>query len=754
MSKSKGSSKSGAKSLDNRDDDRKIDARSSSDSRHDNARHDRDEQPSSKRGKSNSDENKHDGRGHGNGDHNGDGHSDNGRGASGKSTDAASPAPGPTVIAGDKLMLADDVKGSVVFGGETAGYKNAVGMYTIGADGSISDVRIVFANASLKGSGGELVAGQSAVDMGLQSGQKVGFFIVPNGYAQSGNANLLSDTAGSFKLVTASGAPGNVAGGVELVLVHVSSAGKETTVKSQYGTSLFHSVDDGSMGLNGDGIKHVVTTVDPAAGTVKLAFEDLKGGGDKDFDDSIITFNVGKSNAELMALGKVQETLDARAAEAEAKARAEAEAAAKAEKLVLETKDALDVETSQHLVGSQDGDGIVGGKGNDEVFGLDGDDKLVGDRVGSVTVDLEIGVSLVNAKDPGAVSILIGNLPPGATLSAGVLNDDGTWTLALKELDGLQLTAPDASNFTLKVVAFATDGSGLVQSAALNVTMTDGNADLLVGGKGNDTLVGGLGDDVMFGGSIPTGDAKPHVATFADNDLLLAGDGNDKVWGNSGDDRLFGEAGDDALYGGKGNDALVGGAGDDTVRGNTGDDHIVDGEGNDRYEGNAGFDTLDFSGARGGMSIDMSKHTAEGMGSDTFSGIEMLVGSRFDDKIKGSKNAETIVGGEGDDHIRGLGGADTLTGGDGRDTFVFTKKDAKDGTADTITDFSKEDMLDLHDFFKGQKGPFESVVAVKDDGQSSHIYAKMGADMVEIVVLEGFSGFSAIEMLKSGMILT
>ena len=432
----------------------------------------------------------------------------------------------------------------------------------------------------------------------------------------------------------------------------------------------------------------------------------------------------------------------------------EAEAAANAEKLVLETRDAHDVEAGQRIAGSRDNDGLVGGKGNDQVFGMHGDDTLVGDRVGNVTVDLNIAASLSNGKDPDAVSLLIANMPAGATLSAGSKNADGTWTLSLGDLGGLKLTAPDASNFTLKATATATDGSGLSQSAELNVTLNDGNADLLVGGKGNDTLSGGQGDDMMFGGSMPTAEAKPHVATYADNDTLFAGDGNDKVWGNSGDDSLFGETGNDVLLGGKGGDVLVGGDGDDVVRGNTGDDHVMADEGNDRYEGNAGFDTLDFSGAKGGMSIDLSKKTAVGMGNDTFSGFEMVVGSSFDDRMKGSKHSDAMAGGDGNDNLRGLGGADTLTGGDGRDTFVYTKKDAADGTADTITDFSKEDMLDLHDFFKGQKGSIDQVVAVKDDGMSSHIYAKMGADMVEIAVLEGFSGFAAAELLKAGMILT
>ena len=95
--------------------------------------------------------------------------------------------------------------GMVTFEGETAGYKNALGMYKIGADGSISNVQILFANASLKGSGGDLVGGKSTVDVSVRAGDKVGFFIIPDGYSQRGMSDFLTDTKGSFKFVDPSG---------------------------------------------------------------------------------------------------------------------------------------------------------------------------------------------------------------------------------------------------------------------------------------------------------------------------------------------------------------------------------------------------------------------------------------------------------------------------------------------------------------------------------------------------------------------
>ena len=196
-------------------------------------------------------------------------------------------------------MSNDKNIGSVTFEGESAGYQNALGMYKIAADGTITDVQILFANASLKGSGGDLKAGSSSVDVEVNAGDNVAFFVVPNGYAKSGMASILSSEKGTFKFVTESGAAGNVNGGEPLKLVYVAPNGKTTEVKGEYGTTVFHSVDDGSKGLNGDGLNHVKVT--ETAEGLKIGFEDLKSGGDKDFDDAVFTFRTSEAAKEAAA---------------------------------------------------------------------------------------------------------------------------------------------------------------------------------------------------------------------------------------------------------------------------------------------------------------------------------------------------------------------------------------------------------------------------------------------------------------------
>jgi serralysin len=213
------------------------------------------------------------------------------------------------------------------------------------------------------------------------------------------------------------------------------------------------------------------------------------------------------------------------------------------------------------------------------------------------------------------------------------------------------------------------------------------------------------------------------------------------------------------LMGNSGNDELHDGAGNDTVDGGSGDDLVVAGEGDDSYNGAAGYDVIDFSNAQGSMNIDLSKKSAVGMGNDVLWNFEKVIGSSFDDYMKGSKSAEHLVGGDGNDVLRGLGGADTLTGGAGKDTFQWLAKDVVDADGnhlgvDLVTDFSKEDVLDFSKMFKS--GSFKSindVVKVVDDGAASHVFAAIGGEWQQVVTLEGVTGFDATTMHDNGMIL-
>ena len=80
-------------------------------------------------------------------------------------------------------------------------------------------------------------------------------------------------------------------------------------MKSQYGTS---SVPQPGPSLNDDGgYDHVKAETDVMAGTVKIGFEDLWNGGDKDFDDSVFVIEIGQTNAALCCRRRASATAPA-----------------------------------------------------------------------------------------------------------------------------------------------------------------------------------------------------------------------------------------------------------------------------------------------------------------------------------------------------------------------------------------------------------------------------------------------------------
>ena len=96
-----------------------------------------------------------------------------------------------------------------------------------------------------------------------------------------------------------------------------------------------------------------------------------------------------------------------------------------------------------------------------------------------------------------------------------------------------------------------------------------------------------------------------------------------------------------------------------------GDDHIHAGAGADKIDGGSGFDVVDYS--LSGEGVDANLGTAKGKGGaaegDSYTSVEGLVGSDFDDKLTGDAGDNTLIGGKG---------ADVLDGGAGTDTVDYT----------------------------------------------------------------------------------
>jgi len=93
-----------------------------------------------------------------------------------------------------------------------------------------------------------------------------------------------------------------------------------------------------------------------------------------------------------------------------------------------------------------------------------------------VAVPLDIKAALADGDGSESLSVTVGGLPEGATLSAGQVEPDGRWRLAQADLDGLTLKAAQhfSGEFNLAVSAVAeeVDGHAATQDGTLAVTIT------------------------------------------------------------------------------------------------------------------------------------------------------------------------------------------------------------------------------------------------------------------------------------------
>ena len=195
----------------------------------------------------------------------------------------------------------------------------------------------------------------------------------------------------------------------------------------------------------------------------------------------------------------------------------------------------------------------------------------------------------------------------------------------------------------------------------------DGN-DVLVGGSGADSLYGEEGDDIFLIGGFGSGNSgttsaaddgnQEWIATGAEHDLIVGGDGVDTLLITTGVGADTKANGTIVL-----NDANFQGM--EVVQvGGTVDQLNVENDAlqmlNDHYyfAANGTVDDLDNSLGNNGGTIDNVVVDASGV---TANGL----------RFEGNGNDNTFIGTTQDDVFVGNGGNDTLTGGDGADTFVF-----------------------------------------------------------------------------------
>ncbi|MFZ4688162.1 MAG: calcium-binding protein [Polymorphobacter sp.] len=152
------------------------------------------------------------------------------------------------------------------------------------------------------------------------------------------------------------------------------------------------------------------------------------------------------------------------------------------------------------------------------------------------------------------------------------------------------------------------------------------------------------------------------------------------------------------LVGTSGNNRVVGNDDDNILNGLGGDDILDGGAGNDVLNGGEGSDTASYGSATSGVTVNLgitARGNTIGAGVDSFSSIENLFGSAFDDLLTGDGASNRVDGGAGNDVLLGARGNDTLFGGAGNDLLqggvgadIFAFDSVSNGSFDIVTDFS------------------------------------------------------------------
>lgn len=155
---------------------------------------------------------------------------------------------------------------------QDAGYAkqdNAIGVYEIDGDGNIVDVRILIDDANEDKSA-------SVSFGGVEAGNKLGFFIVQDGADWAG---ALADTD-ELSFVNAAGSSATLADGADLSLA-VNGTASDVVV--------FHSH---AQAMNADGVEHALSGVAAGGEALLVGFEDLTGGGDRDYEDVVFRVDI------------------------------------------------------------------------------------------------------------------------------------------------------------------------------------------------------------------------------------------------------------------------------------------------------------------------------------------------------------------------------------------------------------------------------------------------------------------------------
>ncbi len=404
---------------------------------------------------------------------------------------------------------------SVTFVSEEAGYSNIFGVFRMDENGDPIDGRVLFGDSN------RLIAGQVATAHldGADAGD-IGWFLIPDGaWLNSGvsagdRVSFARAADGAWRAVTEGGA----------------------ALSGRGAPALF----SGNGALNPKGFDQVSET------GMRIAFEDLAGGGDRDFDDLIVDVSVREAasgtiheNEAGAVVGTVSVT-DPDEGDAHRFTVSDARFEVLDGQLKLKDGERLDYEegaTVAVTVTATD----AGGLSRAETFEI-----AVGD-VNEAPTAISIDDFSVTENEAGSVvgALSITDEDEGDSHSFAV--SDNRFEVVggqLKLKNGVSLNYENVQ--TVDVTVTATDRGGDRVSETFTVNVQD-VAETLTLSSGADRFT-------------DTGVSETAIRGMGGNDTLAAHDDGGRLSGGSGIDSLIGGAGDDLIETGDGGYSSTGGS--------------------------------------------------------------------------------------------------------------------------------------------------------------------------------------------------
>ena len=269
-----------------------------------------------------------------------------------------------------------------------------------------------------------------------------------------------------------------------------------------------------------------------------------------------------------------------------------------------------------------------------------------------------------------------------------------------------------------QVTVRATDAGGLTYDTTFTIATTNVNeapTDILLStaavtqGAANGTIVGGLtavdpdvGDSVTFtlidndGGRFAVSGGNLVVAgplpSGAQNVTVRATDAGGLTFDKTISINVISGA---VVVGTAGPDTLTGTVSDDTIQGLAGNDKLQGLAGNDLLDGGLGFDRAIYTDATAGIAFNLASGTVTGagVGTDTLTGIEGIVGTNFADTFD-AHWFQRLTGTPGTpigfNEFEGMGGNDTITGTINSQGAALTRVSYLDATSGVTVNLATE----------------------------------------------------------------